>query len=241
MKILLCIPIIVNPVVAREAINQVINKENVTVILCNNGGGQEIDNLLSEFQHTNGVRLWRRDVNTFVNPIWNDFIEYFLTMREWDKLIIMNSDLTLQQNWDQIIKNRWYLNPDEVIVTNVSDDKTRMYQPQPVEVDGSTQLYTGIPGIFITLNQRQAEMVAPIPDEIKIWFGDTWVYNKLVYLGERIIVPWNLWAFHHHSTSVQKVPGVYEMIEEDKIVWRDVVEPRLVAEIQEAKLQEAKK
>lgn len=228
-------PIIVNSVVAREAINQIINKEDITVILCNNGGGDEIDQLLTEFKHIENVRLWKRETNTFVNPIWNDFMEYFLTLEEWDHLIILNSDLTLQKDWSDVIRNRWYINPDEIIVAKVSDDKRLMYQDTNVAVTPCTKIYSGIPGIFITLSLKQAYMVYPIPKEILIWFGDTWIYDILILLGETVVVPENLWAFHHHSTSVQRVPKIYEMIEEDKIAWKNDVEPLKIEKIKRLK------
>lgn len=234
-KILICVPIILNADVAREAIKQIVDQKDVTVVLCNNGGDQHIKNVINEFALKPDVSVWTRSQNVYVNPIWNDFIEYFLIKDEWDHLIIMNSDLTLQKDWAEVVKNRWEKRPHESLIPQVLDDKNLMFIDEKTEYAHGIQAYEGIPGIFITLTKKQAGMIFPLPKECKIWFGDTWLYSILVALGEKVVSPENLKAFHHHSTSVQKVPRAYEIIEEDKIAWQKIVHPLMVEKIKHLK------
>lgn len=235
MRILIAIPIIINPVVAKEAIEQVINKVDVTVLLCNNGGGHVIDSLFADYRHKENVIIWKKDHNVYVNPIWNEFIAYFINSNQYDRLIIMNSDLTLQNDWDEILRNRWKTNPSEIIVPDVTDDKRKVYLPIYTYFDGYTQVYSNTPGIFITLNKSQARVVYPIPEECKIWFGDTWIFTILIEGDQKIVIPYNFIAFHHHSTSVQKVPGIHAMIELDKIAWENSMQDKMINKIKKLK------
>lgn len=235
MKILLCIPIIVNPVVAREAIEQIVDKQDVSIILCNNGGGEPIDAVLNEYRFDPNVIIWKKHKNVYVNPIWNEFLEYFLENDQYDRLIILNSDLTLQNDWDIVVKNRWESRPDEILVPTVTDDKLLMYKPVDSRFGEATEVTEGVPGIFITMNRRQAKAVYPINESCKVWYGDNWCYGILTGLGEKIMVLKNLLAFHHHSTSVQSVPGIHNIIEEDKLYWKDVASLKMQQRIQEIK------
>lgn len=235
MSILLCIPIIVNHEVAREAINQVINRKDVTVILCNNGGDQHIDQLLDEYREIENIKFWKKEKNIYVNPIWNEFIQYFLQVDQWDHLIIMNSDLTLCRNWDEILHWCFSCKTNVSIVPITTDDKTKIYVPTELMPTAGNLLYEGIPGIFITLSKKQAKLVYPIPEECKIWFGDTWIYSILVALGEAVMSIDQFIAYHHHSTSVSTVPGIHDLIEKDKVRWEKVVQPAMIEHILELK------
>jgi len=240
MHILVAIPIIVNPIVAKEAIDQVINKSNVTVLLCNNGGDHAIDELLLKYSDMKNVVLWKKEKNVYVNPIWNEFIRHFLESDEYDRLIIMNSDLTLQKDWDKVVINRWNVNYNEIIVPHLTDDKRAMYLSMDPTYGSSYKTYSNTPGIFITLNKEQAREVYPIPEECKIWFGDTWIFAILVEGGQGIVTPANLIAYHHHSTSVQKVPGIHEIIELDKIQWAQFIHSELSDKITKSKINKLK-
>lgn len=218
-KILVAIPIIVNSDVAREAINQVVLNLNVTVLLCSNGGGPEIEQLLNEFKHLPNVITWIYEKNIYVNPVWNKFLDFFIQSSQWDRLMILNSDLTLQKDWLQVLEKRWLDNPNDILVPMVTDDKTKMFEDIHIEGGSAQQVYEGVPGICLTLNKKQASAVYPIPEEVKVWFGDNWILGIMTALGEKIFVLDNFLAYHHHSTSVQAVEGVYEIIEQDKLAW----------------------
>lgn len=231
MKTLVCIPIVVGHEIVREAINQVINRENVTVILCNNGGDEHIKNLLLEYKDVQNVILWSRPQNVYVTRIWDDFIQYFLLLNEWDHIILLNSDLTLNKNWQEVCHARWEVDQEEILVPHLSDDKRKMFETVGTEVIPAEQIYDGIAGIFITLSLKQAFTVSPLPLDVRVWFSDNWIYSILVALGEKVVTPANLLAYHHHSTSVSNIPGIHDIIEEDKKTWAEVVQPQMIEKI----------
>ncbi len=233
MKILIAIPIIKNAIVAREAINQVINKDGVEVLLLDNGADEDVKQMLKEYENTKNVIIFTNPVNEYVTQAWNSFMWHFLE-NDYDKLIICNSDLSLQDNWDKVIRNIWLQDEDLILTPVITNNKEVIFNPINTEVE-RLEFVTNPAGVFITLSKEQAKIVYPIPAEIKIWFNDTWIYSLLNAHGYKIAIPSNLVAFHHTSTSVSTVQGIHAIIEEDKIAWRDIVEPMLQDKIKQIK------
>jgi len=233
-RILICIPCIVNPHVIKECVQSILYKPNVHIILLDNGADQDVKDLLLGYAKYGNVNVWQNNQNEYVNKPWNVFMKYFMNSELWDRLIIMNSDLVMHMNWDIILNMLWKEGPDLIMVPTLLDDKTEMFRStiRKKEMKESPNP----PGIFITLNKRQCELVYPIPEEkIKVWFGDGWIYAILNAMGYKVFTPRSLKAFHHTSESVNRVPGVKEIIEEDKIAWRDAVEQIMKERIQQLK------
>jgi hypothetical protein len=77
----------------------------------------------------------------------------------------------------------------------------------------------GTPGVLICLNKTHANLVYPIPETLKVWFGDNWIYDGLRGVGYKTIIVNNLITYHSGSQNVSKVKGISEIIEQDKIEW----------------------
>ena len=67
-----------------------------------------------------------------------------------------------------------------------------------------------------------AEAVYPIPEGIKLWFGDEYIFTKLIKLGYEMRVYYNLRGVHGNSRSVSENPRSYKTIELDKIAWQKI-------------------
>lgn len=222
MKILVTIPCLYGPDHTRKSINSVIGRENVDVLLIDNGAEKSVkDALMHYFDEKDHVHLIHNEKNIYVNPAWNQAINDFLSCPEYDYLVIMNSDLIMQSDWNEVVTNRWNLEPDEILIPTLSDNL-----PYKVNTGkGPSQIvHEGTPGVFITLNRKQAEMIYPIPSELKVWFGDNWIYDILRLVGYKTVIPVNLMAnhFHNGSQNVQRVEGISEIIEGDKVNWLNV-------------------
>lgn len=228
MKILVSIPMLYGPSHCKAAIDSVIGKPDVELLLLDNGAEKEVSELIASYDCLKVIE----PVNTFVNPAWNKFIATFLS-GGWDYLVIMNSDLTMFGKWDEICRNRWKVTPDEILIPKL-DAIPRHYSTQVM----SAQIVTeGTPGVFITMNRKQAEMAYPIPEECRVWFGDQYIYTILRSVGFQTVIPTNLFASHTWSSTISRVPGISEIIEEDKISWRDIGEPKMRKRINELLLR----
>lgn len=221
MGILVVIPCLYGPGHTKEAIESVINKPGVDILLIDNGAEPSVKQVIDHYDlNYHYVHVIHNQENIYVNPAWHQGIEFFINSPDYDYLVIMNSDLIMHQYWAEIASNIWASDPDAILIPQMTQDKNFRFQ-----IEKTTELlevHEGTPGVFITLNRKQAEIIHPLPKECKVWFGDQWCYEILRGCGYRTVIPSNLWAYHYWSQNVQKVAGISEIIEEDKRQWETV-------------------
>jgi len=223
MKILIAMPVVTGAEHTKEAIESIVCQSEVDLLICDNGAVQEVKNLLNKYRNVPNVLIWENKRNMYVNPAWNSFMAYFLKQKDkYSHLIIVNSDIIMQDDWFEVVKNRWSVSPDEILVPVQTRDKGVTKIPVDTKVSECKVIKSSIAGIFITLNIRQAEKVYPIPDNIKVWFGDTWIYSILCHFYN-VLIPKNLIVYHVHSQTIQKIDWIGNVIEKDKIAWRKLV------------------
>lgn len=230
-KLLICIPVVCNAVVFSECLEQILYKRNIHIIIQDNNASEDVKERLEHYRQYPQVEVWVKDKNQYVVPAWNDFIEHFLVQKKWDRLIILNSDLTLNKFWWDKCQTIWSINPEYVIIPNVINDKTKMYEEVGSEYSAVINIPDGkgIPGVFVTLNRNQAQTVYPLPPCLKIWYSDTWIMELVAAADFPISIFEGLLAFHHVSTSIHRVPEALQVIEEDKIAFEETVKPALEA------------
>ena len=149
------------------------------------------------------------DRNLYVNPAWNQIMKYFLDSN-YEKLIILNSDMILNND---VIEKISAINIDEdlsIILPNVSDHDMN---------EGTLEIEWGYPGIMIVLTQKMAKLVYPIPESLKIWFGDDWIYRRLIKNGYKLRIYYDIKAHHSGSRSIVSLKEASEIIEQDKLNW----------------------
>lgn len=220
-KILVGIPVLYGVHHCRESIESVISKANVSLLIIDNGAEQSVKDLIYYYDKLPNVIVISNRENVFVNPAWNQMIDFFIHS-EYDRLIIMNSDLIMNNGWDEVCQKRWEANHDEILLPVIGE----LYYVDTA-IAPATKVYSGTPGVFITLNKEQAKLIYPIPSAIKIWFGDNWIFEILRSVGYETLIPDNLLASHYWSSTIQKVVNAAEIIEEDKISWETLVKPLL--------------
>jgi hypothetical protein len=114
------------------------------------------------------VRHIKEMTNTFVNPAWNKGVR----LAQYDKLLIMNDDV--ETNYDII----------DMVYEHITEDKGMIGAGQscwhPHYKGGDTML-NQIPfrqmcyGSLFFIHKQSYTM---IPEDIKIWFGDDWLFAK---------------------------------------------------------------
>ncbi len=233
MKILVSIPCLYGAEYVRESINSIAYEKNVDVLLIDNGADAGTKFVIHSFFNNENVEVIENETNLYVNKAWQQSIDYFLKS-EHSHLIIMNSDLFMQPNWSEVVFNRLKINPNESIIPNIIDDKNFEFIPKSLEVSEAKIVTSGTPGVFIMLNKKQAEKVSELPFDIcRIWFGDEWIYTILRSTGDETIVPSNLYSYHLWSATLNQVPRIHELIEEDKQRWEEIGKPEMFKKIKE--------
>lgn len=216
MRALVGIPCLYNGDTCLKAFKSIIDEADLLII--DNNANTDVKKVFIEFD--NKAHFIHNLDNKFVVYAWNQILEFFLNSH-YEQLVIMNSDLILQQGWSQYLENNVSVIPCE---GTLKEDE---------------QVFKGTPGIFITLNKPMAKAVYPIPNEIKLWYSDEWIYTILRELGYKTIVKHKLvgWHFHGGSQTIGILPNKSEMIEADKIAWTEIVEPIMWERIAELKKQ----
>jgi hypothetical protein len=215
MRYLVGIPCLYGAEHCKEAIESVVHEPNVDVLLIDNGAEQRVKELFTRYQAKKNVTIIRNEVNIYVNPAWNQIISHFLKSN-YDYLLIMNSDLILQKDWNKVLDYYFSEYPNIIPIPTIGND-SKMGEVSLnfdyIEVSGGT------PGVLIILNKKHAELIYPIPETLKVWFGDNWIYEGLRKLGYKTLVLKNLLSYHSWSYTVSRVKGISEIIEQDKIEW----------------------
>lgn len=240
MKILVGIPCLYGYKHTMEAINSVINQDNVELLIIDNGSTDDLKELYKLYSDNPKVMVRVNEKNIYVNPAWNQIMWSFLNeYKDSDILVIMNSDLTLQKDWSNVLRNLYKFNEKASYLPVVVNDCMKIERIKDVDTHITNEMLTyvdsGTAGIFITLSRTQCEMVYDIPETMKVWFGDNWIYDMLRGLGHRTAIVNNLFAFHGLSQCVTRVEGVDALIELDRKEWYNNVEPYLKSLVRERK------
>lgn len=202
MKILVGIPVLYYPEICKKAIDSVINEADVLII----NNSQDIEMRRMFIQYDNRVHFRHNLSNHYVNRSWNEILETFLNSEGYDQLVIMNSDLIMQPGWSK------YLEENVWCIVNGGSYKV------------NTEVFEGIAGVFINFNKEMARLVYPLPEKLKIWYGDTYIEKKFKKAGYKMIVKFGLLADHVHggSVTVRQLPEFQEIIKQDMIEWEKI-------------------
>lgn len=216
MKILTAIPCLYNATTCKKAIESVVNESDV--LLIDNGADLDVKEVLNEFYKRPNVFLIKNEVNLYVNKSWNQSMHFFLQW-EYEQLVILNSDLILAPGWS------------DYIIDGISA------VPCDSETKEDKIVTEGTAGIAIHLNREMVKLVYPIPNEIKCWFGDFFIYNILRNLGYKTVVKAGYICnhFHNGSQTIAILPNKSEIIEADKVAWVEIVEPLMWERINKLK------
>jgi|ERR1700723_693419 len=215
-RLLTGIPVLYNGETFRKSIESVVNECDVLII--DNNSTHDVKLVIDEYDKRPNVFVIRNKENNFVVAAWNQILQFFLKWN-YENLIIMNSDLILNQGWSNHLENG---------VSCVINDGS---EKQDKEV------FSGTPGIYVNLNVEMAKAVYPVPNDIKLWFSDDWIYTIIRELGYKTIVKHKLIGLHYcgGSQSIAILPNKSETIEADKVAWAEVVEPLMWERINKLK------
>lgn len=228
MKILVGIPALYGYQHTKNAIESVLNQSDVDLLLIDNGGDEDIKKIVWDYSVHPKFSVITNENNVFVNPAWNQIMRTFLESKykvdraTYDLLCIMNSDLELNKGWSNVVRSMLKENNRRSLSPKVVNDLPRFNRVVDPSNTSCMDVTIGLPGVFFTLTKEQCKLVYPIPETIKVWFGDNWIFDKLRNNGHSTVVVDNLLAIHGNSQTVSRVPGISEIIEQDKLEWEKI-------------------
>lgn len=156
--------------------------------------------------------LWyikRKDVeiitieDTLVNEAWNIGVK----KATGNYILILNDDIIIRE-WC-IESMIWMLNYHKIACPYYSrgDDEEKIYAS-----NGKNIVW-----FCFMMKKETIDECFPIPDDLKLWYGDNWIYNKL---------QWDIWRWghiHHWEskslTAPERKEQIDKIIEWDKYAW----------------------
>lgn len=157
-------------------------------------------------------KLWLKDYeiimiwNKLVNEAWNEWVE----KAKGKYIFIINDDIILYR-WTiekliSIADYHWISCP----YYSCKDDKKTIH----------TKSYWWIVWFAFMMTRQTAKMIFPIPEQLKIWFGDNYIY----VMNKRRFAMW--WRIHHWESKSVLSPEYREKI--NKLIEQDKIERALL-------------
>jgi len=183
-----------------------LQEPRVQILIVDNGASPDVKRSIVD----KGI-LIRNDVNRYVNPAWNQMMEWFLARSDrYDLLVLANSDLVLDPGWAKKLRaHRAAHRQEQIIFGKVGPELTSM-------------------GAFFAMTKGAVRAVCPIPDEILIYGGDDFIFEVNRRLGFSETVVEDLTMFHAVSGTISKSPELWEIGRRDNVQWHHHVLPKLV-------------
>lgn len=203
-RILVAIPVLYNGETCLKAFKSVIQEADLLII--DNNSEIDVKQAIKQiwYEYPN-VKVIQNQENVYVNKAWSQILEYFLDS-QYDQLVIMNSDLIMSAGWSKHLEDGISAIPSD---GTLKDDRIA---------------FCGTAGVAINLNKEMARLVYPIPETIRIWHGDEFIYQKIRKAGYKTIVKADMIAHHWHggSQTCQKLKNFQEIIDQDKLAWVEI-------------------
>ena len=123
--------------------------------------------------------------NTFVNPAWNKGVN----LAKWDKICIMNDDVEVHNELftnvlPHITEEKGMIGLHEFHGTGVWEDEPGCDYNRPHTLRGNRlpfktfEINTSRRPGFGCIWFIHKKSYLPIPHQLKIWYGDDWIYQK---------------------------------------------------------------
>ena len=181
-----------------------LREPRVQILVVDHGSAPDVKQVLDG----RGIVI-RNEVNRYVNPAWNQMMEWFLREVRYDLLVLANSDLVMTAGWSAKLRAHCAVNRQEQVIFGKIDRQRSM-------------------GAFFAMTRGAVRAAFPIPDDILIYGGDDFIFevNRRVGFSESVVD--DLTMFHAVSGTISKSPELWEIGHRDNARWHHHVLPNIV-------------
>jgi GT2 family glycosyltransferase len=198
------------------------------IILIDNGSTEDIDELVVKTHPDLPIRHIRLEENIGVNPAWN------LGVKEAKNNIIsiLNNDILVSKYFFRLVTEAMQ---DETVgmvvpVASITDrnviNELTEYEP-PTFKDMSFR-----EGYAMTMRKEIYDKIGGIPETLKIYSGDCYLFDACVWLGYKCYYITNNKIFHHqHSTLHDQQMTDHGLLHREHDFWEKTLRPYLKEKI----------
>lgn len=203
MKVLVGVPVFRIPSIVTRCVDSVLGTPAKVLVIDNNSDVEVKDALKT---YGSRVDIITNTENKYCNGAWNQILEYGL-VHKFD-LIGLGTDANLRSGWYSVVTERALHFTDEILVPRLDTPSV-----------GVEYVTGGMPGYFSFIPRKAAEEVYPIPNAIKHWYGDQYIFDKVRDNHWKVAILGNFVAHHEFSRVTVATPEAYSVIEQDKVEW----------------------
>lgn len=214
MKVLIGIPVFRLPASVARCVKAVLDR-GADVLIVDNGADYDVKEILRNRMWDNCQKFTTISLqtNTYCNGGWNQIMRYGLE-HGYDVIALGTSDVFLHDGWQHLVGERFRNFQNEVILPRIA-------QPvEPREFRKAHVVTEGQAGFFTFYPRKAIEIVYPIPSEIRHWFGDQYIFEKLRALGWQTVVLDDMTCDHEWSSVTAVTPEAYSVIGQDQVAWK---------------------
>lgn len=197
----------------------------VDVVVVDNGASEEAKAGIATFQKD--VEVIRNHTNVYVNPAWNQLAERFLRS-DAGILVIANADVLVRPGWAESLFARRELGVNELWFgrrTSTVQEAGTVGRPRQHSSEEIVDVLASRGGFF-AMARKAVSLVFPIPSELRIFYGDDWIFGILGRIGYRQVTLADVVVWHEESVSQKRLPELNQLIEQDRHAWKTHLEHR---------------
>ncbi len=175
--------------------------------------------------HGNPQMLYRNPGNDSLSASWNKALRAGLDHGA-DLLVLTNNDVIVGPGWlDAVVREylkgeKTYWLPNGGLSPDNYDAQVRA---QPKE--GRT--IPGRAGWCLFFTREAVQEFYPIPEQLRLWYGDDWIHWKLAKAGYTCRVAMDSYVYHFGSKTVQTRKDLQAIIDADKETYFRITGERL--------------
>ena len=186
------------------------------ILLFDNGSNPSYENNANELQ----IRYHREQENIFINPAWNIIIN----QENCDYLTLLNNDCFIlsPRYFEDVL---YHMQKNDIGITSCKTKniiklnrslKTANFFFFPKENIAPKFIANARrQGWLMTLNlQKYKQMNYHIPDYLKLWYGDDWIWGQFILHKEQYGVYNNRYAIHKNASTIS-LAGMKSIREND--------------------------
>lgn len=234
MKILCLIPFFADPEIALHCY-QSFQAEDVDFFLVDDNAKDSVKQMIKDNNLPINVV---NPVDRFATGCWNQAFYYFKKHPEYDCLRIGFSDVIMKEGWKEVLEANW--NGEEAVLATFSRSLEHLNVLSDSKGVGTKEeTHAGTIADCVFLPRKLVDIVFPIPEAIKLWYNDEYMFTILRSLGYKVVIVSNLHAYHYGSLIIQ---GQYAKESQDQIAkdqenWAKHVKQDMIDKINRLKIE----
>jgi len=196
--------------------NTIIPKE---IILIDNGSSDNYYGLTKKYKQLN-INYVRNEINEGVNSAWNYGIKHSKT----PLISILNNDLLLNEYFFQ------------KVLESMNNLKAGIVFPAIIKPNQKFKESLDVPvilkeprkrnGCAFTIKKEVTDQIEPIPEDLKTYCGDDYLFYQTKLLGYKTFKMSNNFVFHYGGSTLKTVEWIVgkSIRKKEKKIWKKIKE-----------------